>query len=194
MCQSLISSYHLWSPLSMTRVEIGFWSDGPRWFGVEASVSFCYFFATCHVLLSRHMPRVKRWLVRTIYEAYSAYHVSKIGTCNHLIGPRGTHVAKHRFPRMQILTTDPHSSTDSSTKQAGHLLPKLKTSGTCSASQNLTSWHCFIASSLAGPEGPPLPRAAPPHGGDSSYYLGSDYYSLFYKYIRSTIKITNDWK
>jgi hypothetical protein len=32
---------------------------------------------------------------------------------------------------------------------------------------DIASWHRLIASSPAGPEGPPLPRAAPPHGGDS---------------------------
>jgi hypothetical protein len=34
------------------------------------------------------MPRVNTWLVCTIYEAYSAWHVSKIDMWRHLIGPR----------------------------------------------------------------------------------------------------------
>ena len=94
--------YDTWQP----RGKIGFRSDGPRWldFDRTAHVDFGSKFpegsiATWHIL-SRHMPRVNHWLVRTIYEAYSACHVAKMtrvitwlvhvspsAACQALIGP-----------------------------------------------------------------------------------------------------------
>jgi hypothetical protein len=48
-------------------------------------------------------------------EGYMTCYKENNYACHHVVGPRGTHLAKHRFPRREILTTDPYPDTDSST-------------------------------------------------------------------------------
>jgi hypothetical protein len=67
-------------------MRTGFWLDNPGDFLEISGLPF-----DMGHMLSHQMPRIKpRWLVRTIYEAYSVCPVSKSDTCNFPIGPRQT--------------------------------------------------------------------------------------------------------